>query len=630
MRIRGLVYAVAGCLVACGGAQKPAAPRADRMAGIRLEGNQALASDTLIPALGLHDTIADHLAVDPYQLALDSDRIRTAYLKHGYFEVQVTPRLEPGPSGETVVFAIREGRRSTVAVEITGLPPELGLAQVRALIPLADGAGFDYEPYDAAKEPLRVLAANAGYAHAEVRATVKSDPVAAVAHMRYELVAGPRCHFGAVTISGTSHPELVDAIQGRLHFAAGDPYSLTALTDTRTELYALGRFATVQMVSKLDAGTPTVDIAITVTESVWNEYHYGGGLAIEPDVYEARIRLGATWVPRPVPKLTLGADVQFAETVPHNFDFHQLEPRLRALVSAQYFDLFRPRLVGRVEVGADDQTFEAFQVISEHVRVSLASPLGVRWLQLRVGWMLEHASIPHHSDILNDPGNTEITEIDNNIGLGHTQLRGAYEASLTMDLRDNPFDPRIGAYLYVPVSKGTRLAGGDLSYTELTPEIRGYVPLGDTVVAARFRFGGIFGDVPVLDRYFSGGTSGQRGYSDRQLSPVATKTTGVIMQTTESVVYGGAGLIETGVELRRLLGTLGVPIGTNVFLDGGDVTEHLAQLDVTNLAWAVGAGLWTRVGGLKIRVDFGYRLNRQTQGGVIDNIAPHLGIGDAF
>jgi outer membrane protein insertion porin family len=587
------------------------------MAGIRLEGNQALSSDALIPALALHDTIADHLAVDPYQLALDTDRLRAAYLKRGFFEVQVTPRLEPGPSGETVVFAIHEGRRSTVVVEITGLPPELAPAQARKLVPLADGDGFDYDQYDAAKEPLRALAANAGYAHAEIRATVNAEPTAAIAHTAYEFVPGPRCHFGAVTITGTAHPELVEAIKGRLRFAPGDPYSLTALTDTRTELYALGRFATVQMVSKLDTGTPKVDIAIAVTESVWNEYHYGGGVALEPDVYEARVRGGGTWVPRPVPKLTLGADVQFAETVPHNFDFQELEPRLRALVSAQYFDLFRPRLVGRVEVGADDQTFEAFQAISEHVRVSLASPLGVRWLQLRVGWVLEHATFSIPTAVANN-----ITAVDqHDIGLDHGQLRGAYEAALTLDVRDNPFDPRIGAYVFVPVSKGTRLAGGDLSYTELTPEVRGYVPVGDTVVAARFRFGGIFGDVPVLDRYYSGGTSGQRGYSDRQLSPRSQDGT---------VVIGGAGLIETGVELRRLLGTLGVPIGANVFLDGGDVTERVSELDLTNLAWATGVGIWTRVGGLKIRVDFGYRINRQTGGGLINNIAPHLGIGDAF
>lgn len=614
MWIRAFLAGLVVVWGACGGGQHIAGtPRTTQVRAIRLEGNAGISSDELAPALGLHDAIEDQQAVDPYLLALDTDRLRTAYLKRGYFEVQVTPRIEPGAEGQTVVFKIREGRRSTTIVEITGLPPEIGLAQARKLVPLADGAGFDYDAYDLAKEPLHVLLANAGYAHGEIVATVQADPTAAIAHARYELVPGERCRFGTVQISGTAHPELIDAIRARLHFEPGDPFSQTALTESRTELYALGRFATVQLVPKLDSGTPTIDVSVAVTESVWNEYHYGGGLGYEPETYEARLRLGATWVPRAVPKLTLGADGQLAETVTH--DFEQPEPKLRALVSAQYFDLLRSRLNGRIEVGADDQTIEAYRSISEHVRVSLTSPLGVRWLQLRIGWVLEHAQFSQFSEALTDA-------IIHDIGIDHDQRRGAYEASVTMDLRDNTFDPRFGAYLFVPASKGTKLAGGDLTYIELTPEVRGYVPLGRTVLAARLRFGGIFGDVPALDRYYSGGTNGQRGYSDRQLSPRS-------FNNDRSVVYGGAGLIETGAELRRLLGTLGVPIGASVFLDGGDVTAHVDELDVSNLTWAVGPSLWTRVGGLKLRFDVGYRLNRQ-DATVWENLAFHLGIGDAY
>ncbi len=616
----GVAAVLAALAAGCGGKQTevsgPSLPRTDRVVAIRIEGNRSLASRDLTPALGLYDAIEDRQAIDPYLLALDTDRVRTAYLKHGFFAAQVTPKIEPRAGGKTVVFVVVEGRRSRVVVELVGLPPELPAEGARELISLEDGAGFDYDAYDLAKEPLRVLVANAGYAHAEVRATVVVD-AAGLAHARYEIDPGRRCFFGQVTITGTPHPELVDAIRGRLHFRPGQAYSLNAMTDSRTELYALGRFATVQLVPKLDASTPTVDVAIAVTESIWNEYHYGGGLGYEPETYEARLRLGATWVPRPVPKLTLGADAQLAEAVTHQFE--QPQPKIRGLVSAEYFDLFKPRLVGRAEVGADDVTVEAYRSISERVRLSLASPVGFHWLQLRVGWVLSHVAFSNISfPLLDHP------ELVHAIGLDHDQRRGAYEAQVTIDLRDNPFDPRFGMYVFVPFSKGTKYAGGDLTYNELTPEIRGYVPLGETVLAARVRFGGIFGDVPVLDRYYSGGTSGQRGYSDRQLSPRAVSADG-----SRSVVFGGAGLVETGAELRRLLGTLGVPIGGNLFVDGGDVTQHVDQLDLSNLTWAVGAGVWTKLGGLKIRIDVGYRLNRRDPG-ILDNIAPHIGIGDAY
>ena len=184
----------------------------------------------------------------------------------------------------------------------------------------------------------------------------------------------------------------------------------------------------------------------------------------------------------------------------------------------------------------------------------------------------------------------------------------------------------------LPVTEGTPLAGGDLTYLQLTPEVRGYGSLAGTVIAARARVGAILGDIPVTERYYSGGTSGQRGFSDRRLSPVAAVT---IDGASHAVVIGGAGLIETGVELRRELGTLwGLPLGGNLFLDGGDVTRTWDELDPWNLHWAIGAGLWTRIGGLgglKIRVDAGYRLNRQaSEPGTLANVAFHLGVGEAY
>jgi hypothetical protein len=119
------------------------------------------------------------------------------------------------------------------------------------------------------------------------------------------------------------------------------------------------------------------------------------------------------------------------------------------------------------------------------------------------------------------------------------------------------------------------------------------------------------------------------------LSPIATEPVDGVLH---SVVIGGAGLIETGVELRRQLGTLGTtPVGANVFLDGGEVTDAARELDPANLYWAVGAGVWGKlIGDLKFRFDLGYRLNRTqppdplyTTGG-LGNVAWHFGVGESY
>jgi outer membrane protein assembly factor BamA len=638
---------VLGIASACGGGQLRApkvAPREDTLRAIRIEGNHAIETSALEPALALHEVVQVGGVIDPYLLAADTERIRAAYLRRGFFEVKLTSRVEHREDHtQAVVFTITEGRRAVTRVEITGLPPEVSPASARAQVALHDGAPFDYDTYEAAKQPLVTLVANAGYAHAEVKGTVTADPVAATATVRYEIEPGERCRFGAITIPRAELlPEsLTAAVRARLRFATGDWYSASALEASQAELYDLGRFSMVQVRPDQPdrnttevAASRVVNVAVELVLANRHEVHAGFGIGYEPQTYEARVRGGGSLVPEAFPLLTLASDARVAVTIPHGLDRDQLEPKIRALVSLQYLDLFWPRLRGDVEAGADYQTVEAYTWTGEHVRLGLGSPLGPRWLQLRVGWVLEHLTFSKLDPAI-DPETATDPNKAHELGLDRAQLRGAYQAALVADLRDNPVEPHRGAYVDLRVTQGTRLAGGDLSYLQLTPELRGYLSLDGTVIAARVRVGAIFGDVPVTERYYSGGTSGHRGFSDRHLSPMVSATVDGKLDTQP---IGGAGLLETGVELRRPLGTLwALPVGTNVFLDGGDVTDSARQLDPSRMYWAIGTGIWSKlVGDLKIRIDLGYRLNDKGPDdplpttGWYDNLAFHLGVGEVY
>jgi outer membrane protein assembly factor BamA len=635
-----------GIATACGGPLRARAPDAgaDYLRAIRIEGNHAIATDALEPALALHEAMQDALAIDPYLLTVDTERIRAAYLKRGFFDVQVVPRVDHRDDhAQTVVFTITEGRRAVTRVEIAGLPPELSPARARALVALRDGAPFDYELYDAAKQPLLALVQDAGYANAKVDETATVGPDKATVTARYQVQPRVRCTFGKVQVrvgcTGHLPASLEAAVQARLRFATGDRYSTSALEASQAEIYDLGRFSAVTIgpdhcpgATADDAHGDAIDLVVEVAEANRHELHAGGGFGYEPLTYEARLRGGGSLVPAALPLMTLAADARVAVTIPHNLAPDQLEPKVRGLVSLQYLDLLWPRLRGDIEVGADYQTVEAYTWTGPHVRLGLGSPLGPRWLQLRVGWVLEYLTFSKldpavHPATSSDPGLAHALGLD----LDRWQLRGAYQASLVADLRDNPIEPHRGVYADLRVTRGTRLAGGDLTYVQVTPELRGYISLGGVVLAARARVGAIYGDVPVTERYYSGGTSGQRGFSERRLSPEAIGTTDDGKLHTQ--VIGGAGLIEAGVELRRQLGTLGsLPVGANVFLDGGDVTYAAEQLDPGNLHWAVGTGVWAKlVGDLKLRIDLGYRLNRQSSDrDTFANFAPHIGVGEVY
>jgi outer membrane protein assembly factor BamA len=216
------------------------------------------------------------------------------------------------------------------------------------------------------------------------------------------------------------------------------------------------------------------------------------------------------------------------------------------------------------------------------------------------------------------------------IGLDGPQRLGGYEQSLIADLRDDPIEPRLGAYGELRAVEGTKYAGGDSEFIELVPEVRGYVPIGPVVLAARARHGRFIGETPVTERFFAGGSVSQRGFSERRLALYAM---GEVDGKPVSVAYGGTAMVESGFEARIPIMTIReMPLGGVLFLDGADVTKTAAELDLMNLHWAAGAGLrlMTIVGPL--RFDFGYRLNRT--GGMEPDpgskYAFHLSLGEAF
>lgn len=611
---------------ACAG---PRATASGTFAGIRIAGNQAVETGALEPGLALYQASRDGGGggLDPYLLSVDTDRIRAAYLRRGFFEVKVSASVEAKAGRQIVVFTVIEGRRARARVEITGLPAELSVAEARSRILLADGEPFDYDTYEAAKQPLVMALHNAGYAHAEVRGSVIADPAMATA--RYEVMAGPLCTFGAIRLPDWLDGSLAAAVRARLEFASGDRYAAAALDDTQAELHALGRFSTVQVVPDRSGNDSVIDVVIELAPAGRYELLAGGGLGYEPASYEAHGRGGLRWVPAPLPLLTVAGDARVALSVPQGADRDQVLLKFRGLSSLAYQDLVRPRLTGELAVGFDYQTVEAYTWTGEHVRLGLATPLGPRWLVLRAGWTLELVQFTN-PDVALDGAAIE------RLGLDRDQLRGAYHGSLVVDLRDDPIEPHRGLYADLRVAGGTRYALGDLTYLQVTPEVRGYLTLAGVVVALRARVGAIVGDVPVTERYFSGGTAGQRGFSYRRLSPIASRMVDGAMR---SVVIGGAGLIETGVELRRELGApWQVPFGVNVFLDGGDVTDRADQLDPARLYWTAGAGAWAKIyGAVKLRTDLGYRLNDSGAGDPLprarrwyDNLQFHIGIGEAF
>ncbi len=594
------------------------APGDEYVKKIKINGNKALSSKTLVAGIALDRAKKHGRAPDPYLVETDRDRIRGEYLRRGFLDVDVRPRVERDGDAATIVYDVEEGVRAATRVVIRGLPPDVPMERVRKKLPLKDGGPFSYEKYELAKEPLIGVVEDAGYAHAKLDATIYADRAAHEAVVALDYSPGPKSTFGTVTINGVSG-ELADAVRNRLQFVEGQQYSTGLVTQSQRNLYALGRFSTVQ-ITHPENTDPNIPITVSVTQSPRHTVELGGGFGIDPVAYEVRGRAGYSIVGWPFPLDTVTLEARPAYAILRDGDTY--EPRMRALARLERQDLFWTYAKGDVEGGYNYLSQLAYTSYGPRARLGFSSPLldKRRTLNVQVGWGIERLEFRNISEAI-DP------TLQMELGLDRPERIGAYSQAITLDLRDHPIEPKLGMYAEVRAAEGTKYAGGAFEYLQLVPEVRGYVPVGPVVLASRLRVGAIRGEVPVTERFFAGGASSQRGFGERMLAPFVVDADG------KDIPYGGAALLETGLEARMHVTTWRkMPISTVVFLDGGDVAEGARDIDPMNLHWAVGTGLrlHTIVG--PIRADLGRRITRtgplEPEPG--SKLAFHLSVGEAF
>ncbi len=611
--------------VGCGSKPPPRIPGQEFLETIVIEGNTSIKTKELTKGLALQRVLKQGSSPDPYLVVIDGNRVKGEYIRRGYLEVDVRSRVERKGDSTRVIYTVMEGPRAKTRVMITGIPkddPDLTVQVIRDALPIKDGEPFVYQPYDDAKEKMLGMIEDAGYAHAQLNAHVIVDRAnhEAIVHLDYN--TGPKCKFGTVTVLGIDG-QVADAVRARVAIEPGQQYSSAAIAETQRAIYDMRRFSMVRVLPDPGEGA-VINVRISVARAAQNELITGGGVGMDPSIYEVRARTGYTRTSFPFPLTDWSVDLRPAYAMLR--DGSGYEPRFRAMTKIRRLDLFRPFMIGELEGGYNYLAVEAYTSFGPRARLGIESPLFTKKLYGRIGWEIEQLDFRRISPLID-------TQLQMELGLDGPQRVGQYTQALVLDLRDNPVEPTFGAYADIKVDEGTPAAGGAMTFFRLTPELRGFLSVDSLpfVLATRARMGRLYGDVPITERYFSGGSTTQRGFSERRLAP---SLRGEVMGTERSVPIGGTDLFESNVELRTRIGTVkGMRLGGVVFLDGADVVDSTQQkIQLSNLHWAAGLGLrlFTPVGA--VRVDAGYRLNRT---GPMDPdpgspFAFHLSIGEAF
>ena len=200
---------------------------------------------------------------------------------------------------------------------------------------------------------------------------------------------------------------------------------------------------------------------------------------------------------------------------------------------------------------------------------------------------------------------------------------GKLSATYYRDSRNNLFDPDDGSFISLDAQIASAALGGNSRYVRFFGEYQRYdkVPKVDKLTyafAAKLGAARPYGaseDLPISERFFSGGARTLRGFSFEEAGPRDPVT-------NEPV--GGNVLIVVNNELRF---PIAGRIGGQVFSDTGNVFKSWDKVKFSRFTESIGGGLRfdTPVG--PIRIDVGYLINGPNS---VKSYAVHVSFGQAF
>jgi len=699
-----LALASLGSLLAeSASAQRPA-PDAPVLEEVAFEGNEVFPddslrlaivnrgsgcrSDALLPFcwLGLAFAI-DTRHLQPREVTRDTLRLRRYYADRGYREATVdTSSAMLGDDRIRLSFLIDEGRPIRIdSIAFVGdsiLDPEV----LRGL-PVRVGNPFSLIALEAAQDSIVSRLRNSGYAHAEVlRNTFVPDETYA-AEVTFDVFTGPLTRFGDIDIfwAGPDSSLSRETVLRFLPFREGDLYSREQILQAQRSLFAVELIQSAGIPDPRTTDTTDTGLAVpldtilpvtvTITEGDVHRVRTGiGGSTSECLNGEAR------WVSRnflgAARRLTVRGRVSnvFASDLNDTVCLQSGEDdfaRLNWLASAELVQpwLFSTRNALTTSVFAERNSLpDVF--IREAIGVDLSATRTLSaGLTATLSYSPQLSSLEAAevffctSFLVCDPG-----DID---ALQSTNWLAPLGLNATLDRTNSLLDPSEGFRLVLDLEHASSATASDFEYDRVIGEASYYASFARRTVAAfRLRAGWIRGGVfdgleePIeiihpQKRFFSGGASSVRGFSQNRLGP-RVLTTDVrnllsvrpmsggadeVICTPEQLVdlscdptpvtdgaflprpTGGARLVEANAEYRFRWG----PEFQGVFfVDAGQVwseqeSRSLGDIEVTP---GLGVRYFSPIGPIRVDVGFRFRDGERLQV-ITSHIEPFVeGSGD--
>jgi outer membrane protein insertion porin family len=512
-------------------------------------------------------------------LAIDRDRIRNEYYNNGYIKVEVGEpevKIHKKENYIEVVFRIKEGPQYTVSnVGFEG-NSHLTYDDLIKIVQLKKGSIFSSDKFRKDIEALTKAFTAKGYAFANVDPRTYTDDDEHTVRINYVIEENQLVYINRIIIEGNVKTR-DRVIRRQLKIVEGEKYSSTKIEASKSSLEKTNYFQEVNVIEE-PVGKDKMDLHLKVKEKSTGTFTIGAGFSTLDGIvglfqiqqnnlfglgYSARLT-GEIGTERSRYILNFTNSWLYDKPITLGFDVFRWED--------EYFD-YDERVTGAA--------------------VRVGHPIIGR--KLYITYRLAYESL-HISDI-EEGSSWEIKQFKGNTSTV------SIAPSIVWNTLDNPADPTRGNKTELMIKYAG--FGGDSEFLKTVFSSQQYQPLFWKFVGMVNGEIGYVSEInsepiPLNERFFLGGMHSVRGYKYGDISP----------EDESGYEYGGDKYLlfnaETTFPLSEEINLKGV-----VFFDMGNVWEDGESLLSSDLKRSVGAGFrWNSPFG-PLRVEYGYKLNKE-------------------
>ncbi|HXU46916.1 MAG TPA: outer membrane protein assembly factor BamA [Thermoanaerobaculia bacterium] len=540
------------------------------------------------------------------ELDQDLKNLRSFYLLEGFAEVRVGPAevAEHGLELE-VEIPIQEGRRELVGeLEYHGFE-HVDVGKLRRELELSPGGPFHPQRLDHVLERLRAAYAAAGYGGAQVSAEIAWNEAHDKVDVRISALEGPLIVVDRLIVRGNLKTD-AEVIRRTIDLKPGDPVSDARLLEVERTLYKLGIFSRVEVSLVRSALEETSrDVLIRVQEGKPVTLTYGFGYDNE-DGWRGLLGFNHTNVGGQA--YSLRSDLRAS----------QQASRFRLLFDQPYLFKWPVPLVTSLFYEQGQAAQRAFQLTRYGARTELTKGFREKG-RLALGLDYRVVKI---ADLAAGLALSSLERNDRPV-----QIASLFPSFL-WDRRDDPVLPSRGGSSLAQIQYSFPALGADGHFVKLFLQQTELFSLSRSMVlATSLRAGGIEAlrdltaatpesgpllasrNVFISERFFAGGSTSHRAYGRDELGIRGQTLIQPAGDAKASFTpIGGNGLLLGNAELRfPLAGAL----GGVVFFDSGNVWADWRSIDLSEVKSGVGVGLryLSPIGPL--RLDLGWKLDRE-------------------